>query len=100
MSIVDVGGSAARALLDRRDILETGHAARLPSNEVGQGVDTRHERADDVLETLTFAGFHWKWRKRPKAAYACETSHVPSAGGVLQNSRVLVSLAHDYQDVS
>lgn len=97
VSIVDmlVGDSAARALLDRREILETGHAARLSIHEVGERIDTRHERVEDSLETLTSAGFHWKWSERSKAAYTCETSHVPNPGGVLQHSRVFVAFAHD-----
>jgi len=95
VSVVDVvGGSAARALLDRREILETGHAARLAINEIGQGIDTGHERVENSLEPLAFAGLHWKWSERAKAAYACETSHVPNAGGVLQHSRVFGASAH------
>jgi len=97
VSVVDalVGDSAARALLDRREILETGHATRLPRSEIGQGIDTGHERVEDALETSTLAGLHWKWSERPKATYACETSHVPNAGGVLQHARVFVAFAHD-----
>jgi hypothetical protein len=97
VSIADalVGASAARALFDRREILETGHAARLPLNEVGQCIDTSHERIEDALETLTIAGFHWKWSSRPKAAYTGETSRVPNSGGVLQHTRVFVAFAHD-----
>jgi len=90
-----VGDSAARALFDRREILETGHASRLPINEVGERVNTSHERVERSLETLTVAGFHWKWSERPKAAYTCETSYVPDAGGVLQHSRVFGPFAHD-----
>ena len=90
-----VGDSAARALFDRRAILETGHASRLPLNKVGQCIDTSHERVEDSLETLTGAGFHWKWSERPKAAYTCEASYVPNSGGVLQHSRVFGPVAHD-----
>ena len=97
VSIVNalVGGSAARALSDRREILETGHAARLSLNEIGQCIDTSHERVEDALETLSVAGFHWKWSARAKAADARETNHVSNAGSVLQHSRVFVAFAHD-----
>ena len=97
VSLVDalVGDSSARALFDRRAILETGHASRLPLNKVGQCIDTSHERVEDSLETLTGAGFHWKWSERPKAAYTCEASYVPNSGGVLQHSRVFGPVAHD-----
>jgi hypothetical protein len=97
VSIVDAlaGDSAAHALFDLREILETGHASRLSINEVGQVVDTSHERVEHSLETLAVAGFHWKWSERSKAAYTCETSYVPNSGGVLQHARVLVTFAHD-----
>lgn len=63
---IALGDLAARALLDRREILETGHAARLSINEIGQRVDTGHERVEDALETLAVAGLHWKWSERSK----------------------------------
>ena len=90
-----VGDSAACALSARREILETGHAARLPVDEIGQRIDASHERVEDALETLAIASFHWKWDERPKAAYTCETSHVPDSGSVLQHPRVFVTVAHE-----
>ena len=90
-----VGESAARALLDRREILETGHAASLPLDEVGQRIDSSHERVEDALETFALAGLHWKWCERPEATDTRETSRVPNSGSVLQHPRVFVAFAHD-----
>lgn len=81
-------------MFDWREVLETGYAARLTFDEIGERVDTSHERVEDVLEPLAIAGLHWKWSECSKAAYACKTGHVPNAGGVLQHSGVFVAFAH------
>lgn len=94
VSIVD-GGSAASALVDRRAILETGGAARLPFDEIGQGIDTSHERVQNSLVALAVASFHWKWGERSKASHASETFRVPGSGGVLQHTSVAIAAAHD-----
>lgn len=86
---------AARALPDRRDILETAYAAPLPIHEVGQLVDSSHERVENTLEVLALASFHWEWRMGTKVAHAGETRRVMGAGSVLQHPRISVSAAHD-----
>lgn len=93
VSIVDE--LAARALPDRREILEAAHAAPLPIHEVGQLVDSGHERVDNTLEALALASIHWEWRVGAKRAHTGETRRVMGAGSVLQRPRVSVSAAHD-----